>query len=236
MAVVNGYCTVAELRDQAGDDGSRLDADLLEKAINAASRGIDLYCSGGVRDMGRKFWLDAAVTVRRFRTDDPTQIWTMDIGSMNGLIVKSDDDNDGVYETTWVLDTDFIMEPLDIDKVAAGDTVTPFAFWMITAVSSSKLFPVYERRPSVQVTARYGWSAVPDEIKSATIILATKFFKRKDAPFGVAGFSDLGAVRIIQSDPDVKQLVDPYKKERPRGIVFRPQANSLFHQRNWWSA
>jgi hypothetical protein len=75
---------------------------------------------------------------------------------------------------------------------------------------------------------------VPDEVHTATIILATKFFKRKDAPFGVAGFSDLGAVRIIQSDPDVKMLLDPYVKQRPRGLVFRPQANSMFHQKVPW--
>lgn len=228
-SVVHGYCTVEELRDQMTDEGSRLDADLLARAINAASRGIDMYCSGGVKDMGRRFWQDASVVVRRFRTDDPSQVWCLDISTLTGLIVKTDDDDDGTYETTWTIDTDFVMEPLDMGVFAGADTPTPYAFWMITSVGE-KVFPVYLRRPGVQVTARYGWSAVPDEVFTATIILATKFFKRKDAPFGVAGFSDLGAVRIIQSDPDVKMLLDPYVKQRPRGLVFRPQANSLYHQ------
>jgi hypothetical protein len=229
-SVVNGYCTVEELRDQASDDGARLDADLLARAVNAASRGIDMYCSGGVKDMGRRFWRDAAVTTRRFRTDDASQVWCLDVSGLTGLVVKTDDDDDGVYETTWTINTDFVMEPLDVDQVAAGDTGVPYAFWMITAVGN-RVFPVYLRRPGVQVTAKFGWSTVPDEVHTATIILATKFFKRKDAPFGVAGFSDLGAVRIIQSDPDVKMLLDPYVKQRPRALVFRPQANSMYHQR-----
>lgn len=231
-SVVHGYCTIEELRDQASDDGSRLDADLLARAINAASRGIDMYCSGGVKDMGRKFWRDAAVVTRRFRTDDQSQVWTMDVATLTGLVVKSDDDDDGVFETTWTINTDFVMEPLDVDQVAAGDTGVPYAFWMITAVGT-KTFPVYVRRPGIQVTAKFGWSAVPDEVKLATIVLGTKFFKRKDAPFGVAGFSDLGTVRIIQSDPDVKMLLDPYVKQRPRGLMFRPQVDSLYHRRGF---
>jgi hypothetical protein len=229
VTLVNCYTTVEQLRDQLGDEGSRLDADLLERGISAASRGIDLYCSGGVKDMGRRFWRDASVVTRRFRTDDPSQVWCMDVSSLTGLVVKTDDDDDGTYETTWTINTDFVMEPLDVDQVASGDTGTPYAFWMITAVGE-KVFPVYVRRPGIQVTARFGWSVVPDEVLTSTIILGTKLFKRKDAPFGVAGFSDLGTVRIIQSDPDVKMLLDPYVKQRPRGLVFRPQATSMYHQ------
>ena len=79
-------------------------------------------------------------------------------------------------------------------------------------------------------------SLTPDNVGEhfgVPTILATKFFKRNDAPFGVAGFSDLGAVRIIQSDPDVKMLLDPYVKQRPRGLVFRPQVDSLYHRRGF---
>jgi hypothetical protein len=64
----------------------------------------------------------------------------------------------------------------------------------------------------VQVTGTWGWSSVPVAIKQATILLAMRQFKRYDSPLGVAGFGDLGAIRVGKLDPDVDALVMPYKK------------------------
>ena len=83
MAVVNGYCTELELRGHLEDGGANLPTVLLERAINAASRAIDGYCR-------RKFWLDAAETVHSYKVGSTTRVNVDDIGSLSGLIVKTD--------------------------------------------------------------------------------------------------------------------------------------------------
>ena len=233
MTLINCYATVADIRDHLNDVSSKLDTDLVERAINAASRAIDMYCSGS-QPGWRRFWLDAGVTTRIFQVDDPGLAWVDDIGSTTGLIIKTDDDADGVYETTWTLGTDCHLEPLNVNVAAAGDTVTPWAFWRIAAIdlqNGGKTFLRYQRRAVLQVTARFGWSGIPSEVSLATVLLSVKLFKRKDAPFGISGMSDFGALRIAQQDPDVKALLQPYIKERPRALVFNAQRNSLFHTR-----
>lgn len=67
---------------------------------------------------------------------------------------------------------------------------------------------------AVEITAKWGWTAVPDTIKSATLIQASRFYKRKDAPFGIAGSPTEGSeLRLLaRVDPDVQVMVTPYKK------------------------
>jgi hypothetical protein len=72
-----------------------------------------------------------------------------------------------------------------------------------------------EGQALVRITAVWGWPSIPKAIETATIIQATRIFKRFDSPLGVAGFGDFGAVRVSRFlDPDVEQLVQPYKKMR----------------------
>ena len=69
----------------------------------------------------------------------------------------------------------------------------------------------------VRVTARWGWSAVPDAVNEACILRAAALYKRKEAPFAVAGFDGFGAVRLRAQDPDVSALLGSYI--RPDGIA-----------------
>jgi hypothetical protein len=39
-------------------------------------------------------------------------------------------------------------------------------------------------------------------------------FKRYDSPLGVAGFGDIGVMRVSRVDPDVAALLEPYVKVR----------------------
>jgi hypothetical protein len=72
---------------------------------------------------------------------------------------------------------------------------------------------VNSHEATVQVLGVFGWSAVPIAIRQATIILASRLFKRLDTPLGVS-FDELGALRVGRIDPDVEKLVGPYKKVR----------------------
>ncbi len=226
MSLTNAYCGVDDVRSQLGDDGKRLDQALLERAINAASRAVDRYCS-------RRFWRDASVTTRVYRATDGRSVWTDDISGTTGLVVATDPGGDGTYETAWTLGTDYAVEPLSDDAVAAGDVVTPYAFWRLAAVGTRVFFPRSSVGfPAVQVTARFGWSAVPDDVVMAAVLRAVALYKRKDAPHGVAGFGDFGAVRLSRQDPDVVALLGPYVKTRPRTLSYDVQRGSLFHGRS----
>lgn len=198
MALVNPYCEVPELREHLKDDGARLDETLLERAINSASRAIESLC-------GRKFWQDAAVVAREYRARDPYTLIVHDISTRTGLLVATDTTGDGTFVTSWDFD-DFDLEPRNADVVAAGDTGNAYSFTSLTAIDD-EAFPLSDRRSTVRVTAKWGWSSVPFEVNEACILLAAALFKRKDAPFGVAGFDQFGAVRIARRDPDVMALL-----------------------------
>ena len=204
MAVVNGYATLAEAKGFLSISDS-VDDTLLENMIESASRSID-------RIANRRFYLDSTASARQYRVSSPVILYTDDIGTTTGLIVQTDDDGDGTFETTLTLNTDYIMDPL-----TALSLGRPFT--QVTVVSTSKTFPIFPGlfqnglRPGVQVTAKFGWPSVPDDINQACLILTADLYKRKDSPGGILGLGDLGAIRMSPLGRDVTQIVRAYRKE-----------------------
>ena len=206
--MTENYVTLAELRAWTGVDDS-LDDDLLASALTAAELAVEAWC-------GRKFTQDAGVTAARMRPEAydwlylpafrPGGTCTADISTLTGLIVKTDDNDDGTYEITWTITTDFEVEPFDGPP-----------FNRIIAVGN-RWFPMGLRRPAVQVTARWGWASVPEPVHTATLILAGEYAKLKDAPFGVAGFGEFGVVRIRQN-PKVAELLARYQHPMTAAVV-----------------
>lgn len=195
MALTNAYVTTAQLKTWSGisDTG---DDESLEFAINAASRAIDHYC-------GRRFHLDAEASARTYKAADPYSLFVDDIGSTTGLVVATDDNDDGTAETSWTITTDYVVEPTN--ALAQSRPV-----YKIEAVGS-KTFPFTGRRHRVTVTAKWGWPAVPDAVLQACLILSARFFHRKGSPQGVAGFGEFGVVRLATTDPDVASLLNEYR-------------------------
>lgn len=204
MAIANGYATLAELRAYMHDTASVLTEAVAEDSIESASRWIDRTC-------GRWFYLEAAASARVYRPDDPYVAWVDDIGTTTGLVIKTDTTGDGTFATTWS-STDYQLEPLNADAVGAGSTVQPYAWWRVLAIDRYT-FPQHAFRTTLQVTARYGWSAVPDDVKQACLIRAAALYERRNSPGGVHGLDSFGApVRVQRSDPDVMALLGPYIK------------------------
>jgi hypothetical protein len=77
---------------------------------------------------------------------------------------------------------------------------------------------VTESVVTLQVTARWGWSSVPIEVYEACLLKAAALYKRRDSVQGVAGFGDFGVVRIGRSDPDVIDLLGPYRRLTPGAV------------------
>lgn len=199
MAVTNGYCTVDQLREHLADGSSTLTAALLERAINASSRAIDKHC-------GRRFWQDSSTADRSYIVQHSDYVFIDDISTRTGVVVKTGTDG-ATFPTTLTVDSDYILEPRNADKYASA-SFDAYAFWQVRMLDTT--LTVDPRRPTLQVTARHGWSAVPAEVEGACLLKSVSLFKRKDTPYGVAGFDGFGAVRITRADPDVMDLLSPF--------------------------
>lgn len=200
MALGDSYATLTELKSRLGITDTNDDA-RLTNALAVASRGIEKNAHRQFNDAG-------SATARRFRTKFADCVEVDDFSTTTGLVVESDDDEDGTFDRTWTLTTDYELEPLD--GIVDGETGWPYS--SVVAVGD-KLFGVYLFRPAARVTARWGWAAVPSPIKEACLIVAEETFKLKDAPFGVAGFAEYGAVRV-RENPIAMQMVGPYIRDK----------------------
>lgn len=201
MAITNGYATLAQLKAALRITDS-VDDSLLETSIESASRQIDGACE-------RVFYSTSGSRVYR-----PTDSFTCEIDDLSSLTtLKTSSRGDGVFDITWTA-TDRQLEPLN---GLSGGSYRPFD--LIRAIGEY-LFPLWDPKSvnnyeaTVQVTGVFGWTTVPTDIKQATILLAMRQFKRYDSPLGVAGFGDLGVIRVGRIDPDIESLIMPYKKIR----------------------
>lgn len=198
MTIVNGYITLAGLKNYLKIDDSVEDT-LLEQIIESASRSID-------RIANRRFYLDGTATARTYRPVGNMRVIIDDVGTTTGLILKTDPDANGVYQTTFTLNQDYIVEPTN--AIAKGRPIN-----YLTIVGGTALSLPVNYWPQVEVTARWGWPAVPDDIEQATYILSADLYKRKDSIGGVLGLSELGAIRMSPLGRDITAMVRAYRRE-----------------------
>lgn len=203
------YITSAQFKVYAGIPASTTTHDTISQvSVTGASRAIDRWCS-------RSFVANSTTTSSRvYRA---TQYWTLDvddIATSSNLTIATDSANDGTFETTWA-STDYELLPLN---GLLGGLTWPYT--EIRAVANNT-FPVSyyaTDRAHVQVTAAFGWPSVPDDIVQATYILALDLFKMKDAPFGVAGNTDYGVMRVRENN-ELRMLLDPFRRMSPTSAI-----------------
>lgn len=196
MAISNGYATLAQVKAALKITDS-VDDTLIEMATEAASRLIDGYTS-------RHFY--SAGTATRYFVADDEFVCSIDDVSSSTITLQTANNADGVYDITWAT-SDYQLEPLN----ATADGIS-WPYTRIRAVGDY-LWPISGGEALVKLTAVFGWPSVPITITQATIIQASRIFKRLDSPLGVAGFGDMGVMRVTRAlDPDVEQLVNPYRK------------------------
>lgn len=196
MAITNGYTTLNDVKAALNLEDS-IDNAALEMAIATASRQIDDYC-------GRFFYKDGTVEVPATRYYTPTDYWVLPVDDFVSISeIATDDYFDRSYSTVWTA-TDSMLEPVN----------NPSRGWPLTRLLAvgSYLFP-WNLPQSVRVKGIFGWSAVPYEVKTAAKIQASRLFLRNQSPFGIAGNTDLGTVRLAAKlDADVEALLRPLRK------------------------
>ncbi|MEW6473442.1 MAG: phage gp6-like head-tail connector protein [Actinomycetota bacterium] len=132
-----------------------------------------------------------------------------DLQTLTGLTVVVDLDNDGVYEETLVNGTDFDLYPFNAAAEGKPYTHLVMRTWTTSGTVFLPTTPL-----SVKVTANWGWSTVPTVVKQATLLQASRFFARRNSPYGIAGSPELGnEMRLLERlDPDVAIMLRTVKR------------------------
>lgn len=192
-------CSRNEVKNALGISDNVDDA-RIDIALEAATEMIQDYC-------GRQFLLDSTTSARVYYPETTYLTYCDDISTVSGLSIATDDSGDGNFTTVWT-SSDYQLEPLN--QRVNGST-RPFN--TIRAVASKSFSRTHER-VSVQVTAKWGWSPIPNSVKQAAVIQTISIFKAPDAPFGATPFADTGILRLRSAlHPTAAALLSDFRLE-----------------------
>lgn len=197
------YATTAQIKAALRiPTGDTIDDALISLAGSAASELIDAYC-------GRVFGTSGSVaSTRVFSTHKNNHVEVDDMASAP-VFVKSATSNNGVFDYQWP-STDYVLLPLN----SFIDGLT-WPYTAIQTINQKTWYPAVNDEPMIQVSAIWGFPTVPAAVTQACVIQASRIFKRNDSPLGVAGWGDMGVMRVTrQVDADVEVLLAPYRRVR----------------------
>lgn len=198
MAWAPDYITSAQLKAYLRISDALDDAQIA-LAVTAASRAVD-------NATNRQFGLVASAEARYYTAEwDATErrfvIEIDDLMVVTGASVAADVGGEGVYDTA--------ITSYDFKPANAALKNRPYTQLWVRSSAVTRPLSVHD---GVQVTARWGWTDVPDTIEQATLLQASRFFSRREAPFGIAGSPESGSeMRLLERvDPDVGLVLRPY--------------------------
>lgn len=195
MALNDSYVSTGELKSYARIDDAIDDAQITSVGL-AISRNIERFC-------GRQFNDAGSATARVYYPLSTSMAIVDDFSTTTGLIVASDG-GAGTYPTT-IASTSYTLHPSN--GIVDGQTGHPYRKITLYNAASFNLL----ESPSLQVTARWGWAAVPSDVKQAALIQGARIFGRRESVHGVLGAGDF-VVRVSnQLDPDVAEMLSPYR-------------------------
>lgn len=201
MAWAPDYVTTAELRAFVTRSASTVDDTELALAITAASRVVDEFCG---RQFGKTGSTEARVYTAEY--DRKRRRWIIpmdDVQTSVGLSIMVDDDDDEVFD-----------KEIDVYRLwpfNAADETRP---WERIIVNPDSANVPTCAEGAVEVTATFGWTAVPSAVKTATLIEANRIFQRRVSPYGIAGSPETGSeLRLLrQVDVDVQKILQQYRR------------------------
>ena len=193
------YVTRDEVKAALSMDGQTFADDDIDRAINAASRGID--------EATGRFFFSSSDTRYYTPERNAEAIQIDDLTTLTSLEV--DIGGSGTY-TTWTVDSDFWLEPVnDINQSKPYTQVR-------LRTQKQYVWPCWRR--SVKITGTFGWAEVPAQVRQFALFLSQKLlYRARHAPLGIVMVaSDTGAVaHLARTDPDFQTLLGPLVKTRP---------------------
>jgi hypothetical protein len=193
--ITNGYITLEDIKTRLGIVDNNDDARLIA-LVNAACRWVDMFCR-------RRFYVSSQDETRYFTPIDYQYCRIDDLASITSLTI--DTSGDRSFAQVWsATDYDLIRQSEEMPGL-------PYIGLRVTPLRRVTFYPRYYN--SVKVIGKFGFAAdspALDIVREAVGLMVTRWHKRADAPFGVAGSGNLGqAVSISDVDPDVKQMLAP---------------------------
>jgi len=154
MAITDAHATAVEYREVAGASDAANDV-VIDRDLKSVSRWLE-------HKLGQFFNVDASDVARIYIPVQAAKLW-IDPLSAAPTTIKIDEDNDGSFaDDTALASTDFEMRPLNVDK---GPEPGPFTHLVLTDWGTKSSW----KNLRVEITGKWGWPAVPEAIKDATI-------------------------------------------------------------------
>lgn len=191
------YATQAEVLNVLGN-ATATGSDLLARVDAARAAASDQI----EHDTGRVF--AASTAARTFRAGPHRDLLMLpDFTAVTAL--KFDDDDDGVFETT------VSASSYELDRWSDRADWP----WEVIRLLDRYLPCGGRRQRRVEVTATWGWSAVPSAVSQACALQAARWAQRgPEALFGVQAFGESGVGDIRTLDPDVQVMLRPFVKPK----------------------
>lgn len=198
-AIGGPYATLAELHAWLKIPDSKTDRDAeFTRRLASSSTDINRWCH---RQFGRAEVASARTFTPGRSGVDVHDFWTLQDLSIVPYLGTT-------AGTPWDVSL-LTFEPLDgiVDQVPG---------WPYNRICGGLgghplMANLFYAASTVQVTARWGWAAIPENVNTACLILAAADNKAQDTPFGVSAFGDY-AVRI-RSNPIAQEKLEPYVLE-----------------------
>lgn len=207
------YADLAAFKAYLRIDDSVDDVEL-QRALDAATSEITHLCS---RDFTPPDPMDP-LTDRYFQPyyDTRNGAWVLpvdDIGDLTGLTMSTWDETD----LNWTVTVDpatLAWRPIGTPGVGTVSTSAILPAGAYTGPRGFTGWASNDNASYVKVMARFGWATIPEAIVEATLIQASRVFKRRDAPFGLVGAPDgSDNTRLLNKvDADVEVLIRGYVK------------------------
>lgn len=154
-------------------------------AIGSASGEIEKHCN-------RQFNRTESASARVYEPDDAYTVSVDDFWSTTGLIVEVDTLGDGSFST--------VVPSSDYEVYPRNGVVDGQIGWPYYELQFVEPLPATRRKGIVRVTAKWGWSEVPEPVRQAAVIIAAETFQLKDAPFGTAGMDQFGNIYHVRDN------------------------------------
>ena len=186
------FTALSTVKTYLGISGSSEDTPI-NAAIDAAELAIDNFC-------GREFKMVSSATAKTFRPDTNVVLTVPDIAKLDSLVVKVDTGDDGTYNDTLTLTTEYVVE----------GNKAPYT--LIRRVDGSA-FPRYRsNRETVEVTAFWGYGVeIPAPIIQAATVYSARLYQRRSSILGFQPGMEGDANYISRIDPDIKSLLAGYR-------------------------
>ena len=203
MAVTDSYASAAAYRKLISKTDSADDAEI-DIDLKAVSRYLD-------RVLGRSFTKDARAVGRIFTRQpqgDPRVLWVDDLAAVPTSIKIDENGDGGLAGETPLTADEFELWPLNANR---GSEPRP---WTVIHLPRSRGREGWPAGRRVEVTAQWGWPAIPEAIARATVHLTAVL--RLETPRATGRVPELGGAFEASREAEgiVRELAGAYRRVR----------------------